>query len=238
MQVKLFSTPIQNFKGSFKIEDLEAFVQDFEEDVEVDIKPKKLEIQKDLSKPSGLITKNTGCVDKDGAITAVIMFPAIQGKVKSILLPTIANLCKKHDVNPDSDLFMVSGLDALQRRYIMFNSFYKDKKTGTNCVQVFYTSSEDENLTNVQKSIIKLFNDKRNRYYLAEGSIKNPFAKASEHGVFLSEVFSPVISAFNSVSKEMPEDEMIDENGKVNPVIYSQTPNGIYTRYKVITLYK
>ena len=245
MQVAFRPELTTNFKGSFKIQDLDAFIEDFEE-TPADFKARKKRykqeykrIQKEPEVAPSFVLKKTGYKDETtNLITAVIMTPSIQGGSKKSLQPYYTDLCHKHDVDPDYDLFMVSGLDPLQRRYIMFNSFYKDEKTGKDCVQVFYVSSECETLTKLQKDIIKIFNDLRNKKYLCQSSTTNPLAKASENGVMLGNIFQPAISGLECISKDMPEDEIFDSQGTINPVIYTQKPYGDYIRYKVVTLYK
>ena len=245
MQVCFKPQITQNFKGSFKIQDLDAYVEDFEE-TPADFRARKkrykqeyLQTQKEKDANTSLVVKKTGYIDpKSGYVTAVVMHPSIQGGCKKSLQPTYLDLCKKHDVDPDHDLFMVSGLDSLQRRYVMFNSFYKDSATGQDYVQLFYTSSEYDELMPIQKDIIKIFNDVRNKKYLCQGSTANPLAKASENGVMLGAIFQPAISGLECISCNMPDDEIFNSQGNINPVIYTQKPYGDYIRYKVVTLYK
>ena len=245
MQVTFRPQLTTNFKGSFQIQDLDAFVEDFDE-TPADFKARKkrykqeyLQTQKEKNANISLVSKSTGYIDpKSGYATAIVMHPSIQGACKKSLKPTYLELCKKHDVDPDHDLFMVSGLDPLQRRYVMFNSFYKDETTGEDYVQLYYTSSEYDELMPLQKDIIKIFNDIRNKKYLCIGSTNNPLASASLNGVKLGNVFQPAISGLGCISKDMPEDEIFDSQGKINPVIYTQKPYGDYVRYKVVTLYK
>lgn len=245
MQVNFSPKIMSNFKGSFKIQDLDAFIDDFEE-TPADFKARKKRyikeykrIQSEPKTPKSLVIKKTGLHDNEsGYITAVVMSPCIQGTAKKTLQPFYAQLCNNHDVDPDYDLFMVSGLDPLERRYVMFNSFFKDEKDEKDYVQVFYTSSEDNNLTKIQKDIIKIFNDIRNKKYLCQGSTNNPFQKACDNGVFLDSVFAPAISELECISQEMPESDIFDSKGKVPPVIYTQKPYGDYIRYKVFVLYK
>ncbi len=245
MQVTFRPQLITNFKGSFQIRDLDAFVEDFEE-TPADFKARKkrykqeyLQNEREKAVNTSLVAKKTGYVDPDtGYITAVVMHPSIQGACKKSLHPTYLALCNKHDVDPDHDLFMVSGLDPLQRRYVMFNCFHKDEFTGKDYVQLFYISSEYDELMPIQKDIIKIFNDIRNKKYLCQGSTNNPLAKASSNGVMLGNIFQPAISGLGCISKDMPDDEIFDSQGKINPVIYTQKPYGDYVRYKVVTLYK
>ena len=166
------------------------------------------------------------------------MHSAKQGSSKNILPAYYMEICNKQNINPDSDLFMIGGLDPQKRRYIMFNSFYKDKNSGTDCVQVFYVSSESSALTKPQKDIIKVFNDVRNKKFLSLGSTTNPLSKVCTNDTGFGGAFQSAISILEWVSKPIPECDMLDLNGDINPVIYTQKPDGDYIRYKVITLYK
>ena len=245
MQVTFRPQLTLNFKGSFQIKDLDAFVDDFEE-TPLEAKARKKrhkqeykQIQSEKNVNISLVSKKTGYIDKEtGKITAVVMHPSIQGACKKSIQPSYLKLCKQHDVDPDHDLFMVSGLDSLQRRYVMFNSFYEDKDTNRNYVQLFYVSSETDELMPLQKDIIKIFNDTRNKKYLCQGSTLNPFKAASKNGVMLDRVFKPAVSGLKCITKDMPDNEIYDSQGVINPVIYTQKPYGTYIRYKVITLYK
>lgn len=244
MQVN-FNPVNMNFKGSFKIEDLNALISDFEEsDEEIAAKEElKRKQQEEIKaktqyKAPILMRKRTSATDKDGRITHIDIYPSVLYSTNRTLPEYVRHICKKDMINPNKDLFMTSGLSEKSKRYVLFNYFYTDEKTGVDCVQTLYCESDDENLTQFQKDIIKIFNDPRNKKHLCMHSKTNPFVIAKNSRTSICNVVPSAISGLECVSKEMKEEDIIDENGKVNTVIYTHEPAGIYTRYRVIHLYK
>lgn len=233
------------FKGSFSIEDLNALISDFEEtEEEIAAKEEQKRKQKEEIKtksayvPPILIHKRTAAHDQNGKPTHIDIYPSVLYSTKKTLPDYIQQICRKNNLNPNKDLFMVSGLSSKAKRYVLFNYFYKDKITKTDCVQTLYCESDDSNLTQFQKDIITIFNDPRNKNHLCKDSKTNPFILTTNRNTSICSAIEPAISGLRCVSKDMKEQDIIDENGKVNPVIYTHEPAGVYTRYRVIHLYK
>ena len=176
--------------------------------------------------------KKVVVVDGDTGLRNLDVLMGLENRIVYTIIDVIENRCRlKQALIKDKRYPNLCLLPTAQTKD-------KDEITGEDYVQLYYTSSEYDELMPIQKDIIKIFNDVRNKRYLSQGSINNPLACASSNGVMLGNVFLPAISGLECISKDMPEDEIFNSQGKINPVIYTQKPYGDYIRYKVITLYR
>ena len=230
MQVSFSPINIYNtsFKGSFKISDLDALIADFEID-EKDVKPVVEEV-KPQPKVKAIAKKFN--ILSNSEITKVRMWGSSQSAINSHIPTDVKIVSKQQHIHPTDDLFVIQGLTDDNKRYVLFNTFFKNEDDGADCTQVYYLESEDENYTQLQKNVFKLFREPRNKRYLISNSTCNPFAKFS-HGAPGSTDFAPVINAMAEVSREANPNDMVDENGEYRPIIY--TADGEYIRYKHYT---
>ena len=65
-----------------------------------------------------------------------------------------------------------------------------DESVGESCEQVFCLKSRDENLTPLQKDVIKVFNTPHCIKYLKEDSINNPLANITKPEVRTNEIIA------------------------------------------------
>ena len=158
--------------------------------------------------------------------------PIANFQIEQRISTSAKKICSKQHVYPSVDLFVVQGLTDENKRYVLFNTHFKDSYNGANSTQMFYLESEDENYTQLQKNIFKIFRDSRNKGYLATISRNNPFAKFSD-GAPGNIEFAPTVNALAEISKEAPQSDMMDESGEYRPIIYSADAQ--YVRYKVYT---
>ena len=224
-----------NFSGSFKISDLNALIDDYDE-TEITQEEETIKTSKTDVKRSFSILRQTVDLDDEGTKTYITYSAANQSEVNNKLSDTMLGICKKNGVNPQKDLFMISGLDDVNRRYILFNSFYKDEQTNDDCVQMFYLLSQDELLTNLQKKVVKIFNDPKNKHFLSTCTSDNPLRNLSRYGSNIHEPFNSAIDNLEAISRDFSDQNYYDENLNVSPVIY--TADGKYTKYRTIYLRK
>lgn len=224
-----------SFSGSFKISNLDALISDFDIDEEK-IEPREpktiKEVENSDNSDSFSILRQTIDLDDEGTKTYITYTASTQNDFSNKLTSSILNICKDNQVNPKEDLFMISGLDDVNRRYILFNSFYKDEQTGADCAQMFYLVSQDELLTNLQKKIVKIFNDPKNRHFLSTSTSNNPLRNLAKYGSNIQTQFRCAIDNLDAISRDFLEEDYYDENGQVLPVIYSA--DGEYIKYKTI----
>ena len=237
-----------NFKGSFKNINLDDMLPESDNwqrqkpQINLEQSPKELILTR---KPS---MKMLSC-SENGVKTNVTLWESEKDAIVNNIPDNIKNLCKFHGINPKEDLFMISGINKDGQLFVIFNSFFRNeqeyqvpkndnsakmetKVAHVDCAQVYCMKSTDSNPTPLQLDIAKIFNDSRNKKYLMEGSTKNPLKTICNAGVRATEVFVPGIHALSCVSKDIPKEDLMDESGKINRVIY--TADGKYTRYKII----
>ena len=224
-----------SFSGSFKISNLEALISDFdideEQDESIDKSKEEQKAEKDDNETFAIL-RQTVDLDDEGTKTYITYSATTQNEISNKLSGNISNICKQNQVNPKEDLFMISGLDELNRRYILFNSFYKDETTGADCAQMFYLVSQDELLTNLQKKIVKIFNDPKNRHFLSSSTSNNPLRNLAKYGSNIQAQLRFAIDNLDEISRDFLEEDYYDKNGEVLPVIY--TADGEYIKYKTI----
>ena len=221
--------PITTFKGSFKNINLNDYVPDIDNNATKLISPKfEIKQAEDIPQKAPQI-KEFYCAD-----TSISLFEASKSDIKDVIPDNIKMLMSFHGVDIHNDLFMLTGSNAQNQRFVVFNCFFKDENTNTNCEQLYCLKSDNDELSELQKDLILIFNDKRNKQFFIDGAISNPLKNICEANSNPEDMFSSSIKAMAGISKERSFDDLIDNKGKVYPVIYSA--DGQYIRYRVIPL--
>ena len=248
MQVTL-KPNITTFKGSFKQVDLNELLP--ESDNWQKTKPKPIQTTIVPDKISRKAMMKVLGYTQDDKRTDIALWEAQKDEINAKIPQSIKNLCKFHGIDPTQDLFMVSGTNKEGQLFVVFNSFFrheeifeipkKDKpqekeqiKRFVDCEQVYCLKSDSKEPTPLQMDIVKIFNDSRVKNYLLDGSTKNPLKTICNPGVKANDILIPAIHGLSCISKEKPLDELMDEKGRINKVIYSA--DGEYTRYRIIYL--
>lgn len=237
MQVS-FRPQITSFKGSFKVNDPNAYLPD--EDNNIRKRPARQEEpsnveQTKIHEPARKSKYKVFQIEDDnGKTTYVDMLESDLTTFYKKVRPEIGRFCEFHGINYNRDLFLASGINKLHQRFIVFNTFFK--YADEEYAQMFCLKSEDENYTQAQKDIVRVFNDKLNRHFLIQGNEKNPFMAVCAPGAEANRVFPHALKSLANVSKEIDFDDTLDEKGRTYPVIY--TADGKYTRYRMIQLSK
>lgn len=243
-----FNPSFKTFKGSFPQVNLDDLLP------ECDNWQKNNEPHQVLSVPDKIsrkLTMKTIVTAEDGIRTNTTLWEAEKSEIKNYIPKHIKDLCKSYGIDPVQDLFMVSGTNENGELFVVFNSFFrheevfeipkknkpeeKEKITRfVDCEQVYCMKSTNDNATPLQMDLVKVFNDPFAKKYFLDASTKNPLKTICDPGVKATEVFVPALHALAAVSKDKPLDELVDENGKINRVVY--TADGKYARYKIIYL--
>ena len=190
------------------------------------------------AKPIDLVMKPDATVEIaiDAAECAKRISEKIIGKpTKSVALATfdvdnfhgklsdkVTKACKKHGINPTDDLFVISVLNKDNKRCLMFNSFFYDNVNRKDKMQVFELISRNDELSDMQTDVYKIFYDKSGVENLKKGSITNPLACISEIETLNNTTFLDRISGWAKQTDGIPVEKMMyDENKTIKPIIYS-----------------
>jgi len=224
---------ITNFKGSFKKVDLNDYLPD-EDNYSFDRNIAKINpIEKHKTSPKQPVTRYfESC--RDNLLTSTIFWDASKENISKQIPQSLKNLFKFHGISLENDLFMITGINAKNQHFVIFNSYYKDENTNQNCEQIFCLKSENHELTPLQIDVINIFNDIRNKRLFMDGSTKNPFKNIADNNCNSVLLFETSTHALASISKKRPINEITNEKGHIYPVIYSADSE--YIRYRVVPI--
>ncbi len=215
------------FKGSFKVR-LDDYIPD------EPVKTVKKEPIKKIEGPQKVISRSFENKDANGQITTTKMWSMSEENFKSKAPKSIETLVSSQNIKPNDDIFIISDFDKQGRRIILFNSFFYDRETKKDSIQLFFMRSNDDKLTELQKDAIRIFNDTDNKNYLKKGSKHNPLAQLSDYGDVSSKIFSAFVKGWALSSNGLDISDISDEKGNPYPIIY--TADGSHTRYKVFKI--